>query len=123
MTTIARQGTLFGDPPRSVNKVREKVKHILANHPAARGDDKLLIWLVWTLCDGGEEVFRSGDLERIKRWLLSDAASTPETIRRTRQDIQKHGEYLPPEPVYQARHEKAEEYRCFFGKDGEEPYG
>lgn len=123
MITIARQPSLFGDPPKSVNRAYEKVTHVLIRYPEARGNDKLLIWLVWTVCDGGEEVFQSGDPETIRRWLLSDAASTPETIRRTRQAIQEHGDYLPNRHVYQARHEKAEEYRRFFGADDEGIYG
>jgi hypothetical protein len=121
--TIATQRSLFGDPPRSVNRAYDKVVHVLANYPEARGNDKLLIWLVWTVCEGGDEVFQSGSQESIERWLLSDAASHPETIRRTRQAIQEHGMYRPNEHVYRARQEKAEEYRRFFGADSEDTYG
>lgn len=117
MTTLVRQGTLFGDPPKSVNTAYEKIVHILANHEEARGNDRLLIYLVWTICDGGDVILQSGDPERIKKWLLSDAATSPETIRRTRQAIQEHGMYRPNEHVYRARHKKAEEYRSFFGND------
>lgn len=117
MKPIARQSSLFGDPPKSVNTAYEKVIHILAHHEEARGNDKLLIYLVWTLCDGGEEVLQSGDPERIKKWLLSNRATSPETIRRTRQAIQEHGKYRPNKHVYEARHEKAKEYRSFFGND------
>lgn len=117
MTTIARQGSLFGEPPKSINTAYEKVVHILANHEEARGNDKLLIYLVWTICDGGDEILRSGDVERIKKWLLSDATTSPETIRRTRQAIQEHGLYRPNKYIYQARHQKAKKYRRFFGND------
>ena len=121
--TIVKQHTLFGDPPRSVNKVYEKVIHVLTNYPTARGNDKELIWRVWTIFDGADEILPDDVRERFERWLLSDAATTPETIRRTRQAVQEQGLYRPNQHVYQARHEKAEEYRRFFGNDDEGTYG
>lgn len=122
MGIIAHQGSLFGEPPQSANKAKEKVEHVLSLYPYTRGNDMELFLQIWTIFDGLSEVLSAEDYKRFVEWFRS-VATTPETMRRARQGMQEHGQYLPPESVYQARHKMAEEYRRYFGNDDEDTYG
>lgn len=83
------------------NQIVEKT---LKYHPETRTDDKLLILQVWERCG-----FHLSVNQR-KAFLGKELPST-ETIRRTRQRLQQEGKYLPPQPVQEARQQKAEQIR------------
>jgi hypothetical protein len=80
------------------------IRHILALHPEARDNDKLLMLLYWELVDkiNIPKEFRQDFLYK---------ATHPETIRRARQKIQSAGDYLPSPEVLEARRRKQQAMR------------
>lgn len=90
-----------------LKKVETCVRYILAHYPEARRNDKFLILTYWELVD---KIFIPPNIKR----LIIAKATSPETIRRTRQKIQAQGEYLPDRETL----EKRAKYRKVFADYG-----
>lgn len=87
---IAKQCTLFGGfaPPPDLD-LRDRAAYILEQHPEARDDDALLLFYYWCEWDGLEALLDDEALDQLKGFLQK--ATSAETIRRRRQEIQKLG--------------------------------
>lgn len=84
------QLNLFGEivaPP--LDSYRDRVAWILENYPEARNDDRLCLYLYWLLYDGLGVALGSDETIARFRHFIENNATTPETIRRRRAEIQK----------------------------------
>ena len=84
------QLNLFGEvvaPP--LDSYHDRVAWILENHPEARNDDRLCLFLYWLLYDGLHAALGSDEAVDRFRAFMEKQATTPETIRRRRAEIQK----------------------------------
>jgi len=77
-------------------RTKKLVERILELKPEARDDDRLLMLYVWQI-QGLH--FSEGQLKAFKK------ASSPESIRRTRQKLQEEGKFKPSEEVEEKRYE------------------
>ena len=83
-------------------RTKKLVERVLEQKPEARDDDKLLMLYVWQM-QGLH--FSEGQLKAFKN------ASSPESIRRTRQKFQQDGEYKASEKVEEQRYQMYTETR------------
>ena len=96
------QLALLGDdlPPSGIS-LRDRVAHILDTVPDARNDDALLALEYWCRYDGLADVFEADVLRDFCDWFRARATSF-ETIRRRRQEIQRNRDdgigHLRPSP-------------------------
>ncbi len=94
----AQQIDLFGGvhPPQDMT-IQDQVAYVLDQHPETRDDDMALLFWYWKEWDGLYDALCPTDewLMRFKRFLLEDATS-PETIRRRRQEVQNDRNRLRP---------------------------
>ena len=77
-------------------RTKKLVERVLSQKPEARDDDKLLMLEIWEmqgLC------FSETQKKAFRR------ASSPESIRRTRQKFQQEGEYTASEKVEEQRYQ------------------
>lgn len=88
-------------------RTKKLVERVLDLKPEARDNDKLLMLYVWQM-QGLH--FSKGQIEAFKN------ASSPESIRRTRQKLQEEGKYLPSEEVEEKRYELYTETRQAINK-------
>jgi hypothetical protein len=97
-----RQESLFADdlPPSGIS-LRDRVAHILDEVPDARNDDALLTLEYWCRYDGLASILEADVLADFCDWFRVTATSY-ETIRRRRQEIQRNREdgigHLRPSP-------------------------
>ena len=84
----AMQYDLFGDltPPQDLS-LKNQVAYILETYPEARDSDALTLFHFWCDWDGLSALFDDSALEAIKEFLQK--ATSAETIRRRRQEIQQ----------------------------------
>jgi hypothetical protein len=83
-------------------RTKKLVERVLELKPETRDDDKLLMLYVWQM-QGLH--FSKGQLEAFKK------ASSPESIRRTRQKLQEEGLYLASPEVEEQRYQMYTETR------------
>jgi len=85
----ARQFDLFGGLAYPPLTDAQRVAVILEQHPEARNDDGLLIYLYWMEFDGLGAVLRDEETRaRFLAFLRDDTKTSAETIRRRRQEHQ-----------------------------------
>jgi hypothetical protein len=77
-------------------RTKKLVERVLELKPEARDNDKLLMLYVWQM--QGLHMSK-GQLEAFKK------ASSPESIRRTRQKLQEEGQYLASPEVEEQRYQ------------------
>lgn len=85
---------------KEIKKVKEKVELVLMLHPSTRNSDNLLCSIYWQVFDGVEH------LDGVA------FATSAESIRRSRQQLNQAGLYLATDPlVLQRRNQQASEMR------------
>jgi hypothetical protein len=98
---------LLGGPPAPPQDLdlRDKVAYILEAHPEARDDDAALLFWYWVTWDGLGQLLGAEALEKLERFMVR--ATSAETVRRRRQEIQKNrskaGAQLPSRGVAEWR--------------------
>jgi hypothetical protein len=91
VAAYAAQLDLFGGtaPPADLS-YQERVALVLERHPEARDNDGLLLYYYWLTFDGLDAVLPDEATRDRFRIFLEKHATSPETIRRRRQEIQKN---------------------------------
>ncbi len=78
--------------------ISNKVEAVLRFNSSARSNDRLLMLKVW---EGEGLYFSSSQADK-----FLNKVSSPESIRRTRQKLQEHGEFLASAAVQEMRAEQ-----------------
>jgi hypothetical protein len=86
------------------NVIKKRVRELLEKYPETRDDDRLLMVKYWNEFDGipFDHTFAMNFITR---------ATSPETIRRSRQYIQAQGFFLPTEETVLVRRRREAEMR------------
>ena len=103
-----KEKNLFGDMVDHVipQQVRDLVEKVLRDFPQTRNDDMLLYSKVWEL-----QGIRM-DFDQFRK-----QAMKAETIGRHKRQLQERGHYRANTEVEKAKHEKAEQFRTYYGND------
>ena len=101
--TVATQSSFLGAPTVSGN-LRDRIRYILEEHPDARDDYKLAIFIYWCEFDGLTDIL--GDrADAFREWFISDAVS-PQTLRNRTQEVQNRHYGLDASPEVEALRQK-----------------